>query len=192
MADHAATAHAPRDLEIIDGLMQGAFELAKMVVERAKACPDNKVFCALMAEYRGLSYAVRMAIRLKTKRPRAVAQPSDAAREPPEPPGRAERPERLEREYERERSEPTSLPLFLKAMRAAAARAERHAEDYPAHIREQTLPRLKGLLAQAGPPPAPKRRTAATVPERWPPYAPDGPAELEFDAAPPVRGPDSS
>ena len=141
-----------------------AYELGTAAAEIAKTAGDDlDRFLAFTTEFRHCFFAVRMGIRLKVfgvPAPRAAtlsAEPLE--RERPDP---VERPERddarrvIEDGRERDRDvEPVSLPQFLKTLGIVSAKAEQARDQFPAHVRDTTLPRLHALLAQATPEPQP-------------------------------------
>jgi hypothetical protein len=161
----AQPSHDAQTLRMIEAMTVSAFELGTAAVEIAKTAGDNfDRFLAFSAEFRHCFFAVRMGIRLKVfgvSAPRGPAQTTaePLERERLEAPDYEERlavPRRSEPERERDRdAEPVSLPQFLKTLGIVSARAEQARDQYPAHIRETTLPRLQALLAQAAPPPEP-------------------------------------
>jgi len=164
MQPPAASPYSAADLAIIEAMTKGAFEMAEITLGLAKAATgDVRTFLALSTEYRHLSYAVRMCLRLKLEPPKASRVLMDAGEKPERDdtvlrPDFLERPERpdYERERERERYEPVSLDLLLKRLRGSVTRIERMGDVFPAQVRETTLPNLKRLLAQAGAPAAQK------------------------------------
>jgi hypothetical protein len=152
---------------MIEAMTASAFELGTAAVEIAKTAGDNlDRFLAFSAEFRHCFFAVRMGIRLKVfgvSAPRVATQSAEPLeRERLDPIDREERldvPRRSEPERERDRdAEPVSLPQFLKTLGIVSARAEQVRDQYPARIRETTLPALKALLAQAAPQPEPEPR----------------------------------
>jgi hypothetical protein len=160
--------HDATTLRMIEAMTVSAFELGTAAVEIAKTAGDNlDRFLAFTAEFRHCFFAVRMGIRLKVfgvSAPRGPARPAlePLERERLESSDYEERlgiPRRSEPERERDRdAEPVSLPQFLKTLGIVSARAEQVRDQYPARIRETTLPTLKALLAQADPKPEPEPR----------------------------------
>ena len=177
MTDAAPTCDA-RDLEIIEALTECAFELGRAASEIAKQATDDvKRFLAASAEFRHCFFAVRMGIRLSQSLRAAARAPSLAVaaetvereRLDAEPPERDDAYERVEREREGDR-ERVSLPQFLKTLGLVATRAEARRDELPPHIRDTTLPTLRGLLERSGdgsvdcatalkPPEGPRRST---------------------------------
>ena len=159
--------HDATTLRMIEAMTASAYELGTAAVEIAKTAGDNlDRFLAFSAEFRHCFFAVRMGIRLKVfgvSAPRAAtpaAEPLERERlEAPDYEERLGVPRRSEPERERDRdAEPVSLPQFLKTLGIVSARAEQARDQYPAHIRETTLPTLKALLAQVAPKPEPETR----------------------------------
>jgi hypothetical protein len=158
MSDAAAPSPA-RHLEMLEGLTECAYELGRAAAEFAKRTKDGdwKRFAAASAEFRHLAFAVRMGVRMIARL--RAGQP--LSRTPAAPLARAERLDAVERpqverpdwrepvERERERSEPVSLPQFLKTLGLAAAAAEARKAELPPSVRDGALPRLHDLLAQA-------------------------------------------
>ena len=156
-------AAVPRDvphLEMIESMMQCAFELGRAATEIAKRAADTKLFLAASAEFRHCFFSVRMGIRLaqtlRLNPARAALAAEAPERERPEAVDALERERGDIAEHEREREgdyEPVSLAKFLKTLRGVAASAEQRRDELPAPVRETTLPRLHDLLAQATAPP---------------------------------------
>ena len=201
-----------KHLEMIEALTDCAFDLGQAAFAIAKAPQqDAKGFLAASAEFRHCFFSVRMGVRLSAQLragpsfavPRA-GQTQEAGRcdavERPEP-LEHERAETLQHEraetLEREREgdyEPVSLPKFLTSLGLAAAAAERRGDELPAHIRDTTLPTLRGLLAKAGAPAEPTTTTGLAVLAR--PPAPRPPVDrsrlLSSAFTPTLRRRDSS
>jgi hypothetical protein len=173
----AAAAPAAPSLDMIETMTRCAYELglaASGIAQRAG--DDTARFLSASAEFRHCFFAVRMGIRLKLAE-RVAARSAAAPLERLErersdvydPPEREQDDslEPLEIERERDRDyEPVSLPQFLKSLGVAAARAERYRDELPPHVRDTTLPRLHGLLRDAGAPSGDARpaRTASAIP----------------------------
>ena len=201
----AAAPSAARHLEMIEALTVCAGELAQVAARMAKAAEgDWPRFAAASREFHRGFFAVRMGARmierLLTGKPlgrlRAEPRGETAETDPPEADGREiERPD-WGREHERDRSEPTSLPLFLKSLRRMAASAEARKAELPPDIRNATLPRLHSLLAEADPEP---KASAGVLLRSRPPSAAANPrarllggAAMPRPARPPPRRRDSS
>ncbi|WP_397422908.1 hypothetical protein [Phenylobacterium sp.] len=173
---------------MIEAMTVSAYELGTAAAEIAKAAgSDLDRFLAFTAEFRHCFFAVRMGIRLKVfgaPAPR-VSAPAAASLErerldPVERPERDEARRRAEADRERDRdAEPVSLPQFLKTLGIVTKAAEQARDQYPAHIRQTTLPRLQALLAQAAPPePEPQRAGPALAVLARPPSAPPARSHL--------------
>ena len=165
--------HDATTLRMIEAMTVSAFELGTAAAEIAKTAGDNlDRFLSFSAEFRHCFFAVRMGIRLKAygvSAPRVATQSTEPLErerlDPVEREERLEAPCRSEPERERDRdAEPVSLPQFLRTLGIVSARAEQARDQYPARIRETTLPTLKALLAQAAPQPEPEpRRTGPAL-----------------------------
>lgn len=191
-----AAAITPRELEFIEAMTECAFELGKAAFERAKQAPDTRSFVDLANAFHRLGSAVRLGIRLKYAQPRDLARPAE--RETPENDAperaetieveRAEPRERVDDRPDRERDyEPVSLPLFLKTLGIAARRIEPYADELPAHVRTETLPRLRGLLAEAEVKAAPASRPAAAAVLKRPPAPPRARSSLLASTSAPLN-----
>jgi hypothetical protein len=159
----AQPSHDAPTLRMIEAMTVCAYELGTTAAEIAKtAGGDLDRFLAFTTEFRHCFFAVRMGIRLKVfgvSAPRAATTAAEQLErerlDPVERPERDEARRRSEADRERDRdAEPVSLNQFLKTLGIVAKTAEQARDQYPAHIRETTLPTLQALLAQAGPPPA--------------------------------------
>ena len=147
---------------MIEAMTVCAYELGTAAAEVAKtAGNDLDRFLAFSTEFRHCFFAVRMGLRLKLfglPTPRAatlaIGSVEHERLDPVEQPERDEAHRRPERERDRD-AEPVSLPQFLKTLGIVSAKAEKARDQFPAHIRETTLPRLQALLAEAAPPPEP-------------------------------------
>lgn len=151
-------------LRMVEAMTACAFELGTAAAEIAKTAGDDfDRFLSFTTEFRHCFFAVRMGIRLKVfgvPAPRAVtlaAEPLERERaDPVERPERDDARRRIEDDRERDRDvEPVSLPQFLKTLGIVSAKAEQARDQFPAHVRDTTLPRLHALLAQATPEPQP-------------------------------------
>lgn len=202
LAAHGAQQH----LEMIEGLTQCAYELGKAAHRIALQSEqrDAKAFLAASAEFRHCFFSVRMGVRLaaQLRAGQSFAALRTARADEMERPDAVERPEREDREpgerLEREREgdyEAVSLPKFLQTLGLVARAAERRGDELPAHIRDTTLPRLKGLLAEANAPAAPAAKTATGLAVLTLPAAPPSPAGksrlLTSVVTPPPRPRDS-
>ncbi len=156
--------HDAPTLRMIEAMTVCAFELGTAASEIAKTAGDDlDRFLSFSAEFRHCFFAVRMGIRLKVfgvSAPRAATLAVEPLeREGTDPTEREEglgvrrRPE-PERERDRD-AEPVSLPQFLKTLGIVSRNAEKARDQFPAHVRDTTLPRLQALLAQAASPPEP-------------------------------------
>ncbi len=154
-------------LRMVEAMTVCAFELGTAAAEIAKTAGDDfGRFLSFSTEFRHCFFAVRMGIRLKqygVPAPRAATLSVDPLeRERPDPIERPERDDarrRAEADRERDRDvEPVSLPQFLKTLGIVSARAEQARDQFPAHVRETTLPTLQRLLAQTNPPSEPEAR----------------------------------
>ena len=147
---------------MIEAMTVCAYELGTAAAEVAKtAGNDLDRFLAFSTEFRHCFFAVRMGLRLKlfgVPAPRAATLATGSVEherlDPVEQPERDEAHRRPERERDRD-AEPVSLPQFLKTLGIVSAKAEKARDQFPAHVRETTLPRLQALLAEAAPPPEP-------------------------------------
>ena len=157
----AQALHDAPTLRMIEAMTACAYELGTTAAEIAKSAGDDlDRFLAFTTEFRHCFFAVRMGIRLKVfgvSAPRAATvavEPLERERlDPVEQPERDAARRRAEADRERDRdAEPVSLPQFLKTLGIVTKTAEQARDQYPAHIRETTLPTLQALLAQAGPP----------------------------------------
>ena len=179
----AATASRDANpLEMVETLTQCAYELGVAAAEIAKRATDDTArFLAASAEFRQCFFAVRMGIRLNqslraaARTPTVVAETVERERLDAEPPERDDAYESVEREREDDR-ERVSLPQFLKTLGLVATRAEARRDELPPHIRDTTLPTLRGLLegfgdgsvdcATAQKPPEGPRRSTEPSPQR--------------------------
>ena len=152
-------------LRMVEAMTVCAFELGTAAAEIAKTAGDDfGRFLSFSTEFRHCFFAVRMGIRLKqygVPAPRAatvsVEPPERERLDPFERDERADTRRRTEADRERDRDvEPVSLPQFLKTLGIVSARAEQARDQFPAHVRETTLPTLQALLRQAAPPPEPE------------------------------------
>lgn len=163
-----------RELQMLEGLVDCAYELARTFAAAAKAEPDTKHSLELLDGFHRSAFAVRMGIRLcMTLRAPPRAAPTVAV-ERAEAPEReraeaelsepAERLERGEQDRERDRDyEPVSLPKFLSTLGLVARDAGRLGDRLPADA-ARVLPTLQGLLAQAtADPPEPASSPPAGV-----------------------------
>ena len=203
-----------RHLEILSAMTECGFALGKVASDIAQqaAADDLKRFLAATAEFRHCFFAVRMGIRLsqairtgalaerpererlEAERPETAASPErDETAEWPE---RPERLERLETEGDYER---VSLSRFLKTLTRVADRAEARGDQLPPHIRDTTLPTLRGLLREANAPPGGAESAVAILSR--PPAVPASRSRLLASTVSPRltglpltarRGPDSS
>lgn len=182
----AALAPADHELQMLGALVNSAFALSESFSEAAKAETDHARRLQLFDAFCRGSLAVRMGIRLSMALragPKAVAaakaEPAEVEKPDFDPP--RERTEGLERERDRD-YEPVSLPKFLATLGVVAADAAR-LDALPASVRDETLPALNALLAQANAgavePPTPVQRptaaataTAVNLLTRPPPAAP--------------------
>ena len=152
----AATSRTDHELQMLEALVDCAYDLSTVVSGTAEAETDVTRRLQLFEAFQRGFLAVRMGIRLSMMlraAPKAIARLAvDAAREAPE----VERPqtERLldraepdERERERD-YEPVSLPKFLSTLGVVASDAAR-LDGLPAHVRADLLPKLDALLARA-------------------------------------------
>jgi hypothetical protein len=167
-----AATRTDRELQMLEGLVDGAYALAMTFAEAAKAERDTAAMLKLFDAYHRASQSVRLGIRLSmilrapARAPAACSSaPADADAEPleVEKDDSVTRPERTERMegLERDRDyESVSLPRFLASLGVVATETERLADHLPPEVASQTLPALRDLLAQAKaaaapPPPAP-------------------------------------
>ncbi len=163
----AATA---RHIEMLETLTDCAGALAVTAHDLAMALLGSRPeqFIALAAESRQSGFAARMGVKLihalkaGPLPARAPSLRTEAAEREPSAAARDADRERPERESEGE-SEPVSVPLFLKTLRAVATDVERRKADLPAETRDGVLPKLHALLAEAEAPPAPAPKAAAGV-----------------------------
>ncbi len=185
-------------LEMLGALTQCAYELGVAAAGRAKnAGDDTALFLALSTEFRDCFFAVRMGIRLsqfgivaprglavqseplERERPEAAERPDP---DPDTPPHRAD----SDRDREGDR-EAVSLPRFLRSLGLAVTGAEKLQAEFPAHIRDTTLPTLRALLDQTSPRPGddPPRGGSAVALLARPPVVPASRARLLASAASP-------
>ena len=185
-----APAPDARQLEMLSAMTECAFALGKVASDIAQnaADADLKRFLAATAEFRHCFFAVRMGIRLsqviragaisartaaapapRPERERLESERPEAA-EPPEHHETAGWPERSERLEAEGDYEPVSLSRYLKTLGLVADRAEARGDELPPHIRDTTLPTLRGLLREANP--SPDGASPATTVLSRPPKAP--------------------
>ena len=189
-------------LEMLGAMTQCAYELGVAAAGRAQnAGDDTALFLALTTEFRHCFFAVRMGIRLSQfgiVAPRATnlsVQSETLERERPDTAERSDTddpPDRAETDREREGDrEPVSLPRFLRSLGLAVTGAEKVQAEFPARIRDTTLPTLRALLDQATLPPDddPPRGGSAVALLARPPAAPASRAHLLGSAAPQLRPP---
>jgi hypothetical protein len=152
-----AVARSVRELQMVEGLVDGAYELAQVFAAAAKGEPEAKPSLDCLDGFLKCSRAVRIGIRLcKTLRapPKAMPAPSRAAAVEdeavmagrPEREGERREAERLEAERERD-YEPVSLRRFLATLGVVARDARRLEDRLPGAA--QVLPTLEGLLSEA-------------------------------------------
>jgi hypothetical protein len=149
-----AAARSARELQMMEGLVDCAYELATTFCAAAKAEADTRRSLDLLEGFHKCAFAVRMGIRLcmtlraPPKAPAFAAERPEAfeAERPEAEP--AEGPERDARERERD-YEAVSLPRFLRTLGVVARDVERRGDGLPAKA-AQVLPTLTGLLAEAG------------------------------------------
>ena len=179
---------APR-LRMVEAMTVCAFELGTAAAEIAKTAGDDfGRFLSFTTEFRHCFFAVRMGIRLTqfgipAPRPAtlSVEQPERERADPTDRPERDNARRRAEADRERDRdAEPVSLPQFLKTLGIVSKRAEQVRDQFPAHIRDTTLPSLQTLLAQASPEsqPEPRRSGLALAVLARPPAAPPARSRL--------------
>ncbi|WP_430425689.1 hypothetical protein [Phenylobacterium sp.] len=188
-----------RELQMLEGLVDCAYGLAKTLAAAGQAEPDTRHSLQLVEGFTKCTFALRMGIRLcRTLRAPPKAAPAlvqeraeTPEREPAEhePVERGERPE-LERERDRD-YEPVSLPKFLSTLGVVARDAARLEDRLPPDA-ARLLPTLEGLLAEAkseplSPEPSPSRPTGVAVLARPPQTATRH--KLLGSAAPPRPGP---
>ena len=177
----AATARTDHELQMLESLVDCAKTLSLAIGEAAKVETDRVRMLELVEAFQRGFFSVRMGIRLSMTL-RAGPRPVRAAPEALEAealeaeqletePLETERPERPERERERE-YEAVSLPAFLKTLGLVSATAAR-LDDLPAHIRTEVLPTLHKLLARAHADAAP-----VGAPAQSSPASPKGGADL--------------
>jgi len=184
-------ARTARELQMLEGLVDCAYGLATTFAAAAKAEADTRHSLELLEGFHKSAFAVRMGIRLcMTLRappkvaPAMTAERADTLeleRAEEEPAERLERPERDERERERDRDyEPVSLPKFLSTLGVVARDAARLGDRLPAGAAD-VLPTLHNLLARANSdPPIPE-----PAPSPSPSPSPSPPAGVTVLLRPP-------
>jgi len=175
----AATSRTDHELQMLEALVDCAYDLSMAVSGTAEAETDVTRRLQLFEAFQRGFLAVRMGIRLSMMlraAPKAIARLAvDAAREAPEVERleterpETERPDELERERDRD-YEPVSLPKFLSTLGVMASDAAR-LPGLPAHVRTELLPTLDTLLARAKGPAAPASPAVALL--AWPKPAPE-------------------
>ena len=175
-------ARTARELQMLEGLVDGAYGMAVTFSDAAKAEPDITRKLDILDGFLRCGFAVRMGIRLcmalrapPKAAPAARTEGLETERAESEPSERLER-DPPERERERE-YEPVSLPKFLSTLGLVARDAERLGDRLPPDA-ARVLPTLKGLLAEAkadlappepaSSPPAPSPASAVAVLARPP------------------------
>lgn len=153
-----------QEQQMLHAMVGCAYEFGTAFAAEARAAEDHVARIDAYERFQQCFLAVRMGIRLRLRLSQQAASPRAEARvaverEVERAEGQ-ERPEREPEEREQDRDyEPVSLPAFLDTLGVVRADAARLGDRLPAPLRAVTLPKLAGLLAEAGKPSRPSARS---------------------------------